>query len=61
MKPTRGSTTNAYRYGPDGAKLGWMSGQTLGQARIPLPGGGEAVSNAAGLEFYRHRGSLTRH
>ena len=45
-------------YGPDGSKIGIMSGQSLVRADIALPGGAVAVYNASGLQYYRHAGGL---
>jgi len=47
-----------FLYGPGGGKLAVMSGQTLGAAYIPLPGGGTAVYHGAGLAYYRHADGL---
>jgi len=47
-----------FLYGPGGGKLAVMSGQTLGAAYIPLPGGGTAVYHGAALAYYRHADGL---
>ncbi|HVA62862.1 MAG TPA: RHS repeat-associated core domain-containing protein, partial [Terriglobales bacterium] len=47
-----------FLYGPGGGKLAVMSGQTLGTAYIPLPGGGTAVYHGAALAYYRHADGL---
>jgi RHS repeat-associated protein len=41
-------------YSPSGGKLALMNGTTLTKAFVPLPGGGQAVYNASGLQYYRH-------
>src|SRR5208282_865764 len=41
-------------YGPTGAKLALMNGQTLAKAFVPLSGGATAVYNSSGLAYYRH-------
>ncbi len=41
-------------YGPRGQKLAMMNGQTFIKAFINLPGGGSAVYNSSGVQFYRH-------
>jgi RHS repeat-associated protein len=41
-------------YGPTGAKLALMTGQTLQKAFVPLPGGEVAVYTSSGLAYYRH-------
>ena len=52
---TNGSTTNEYLYGPGGAKLAVMTGQSLEYALIPLPGGGDAeYYQTSGLIAYHH-------
>ncbi|HVA64799.1 MAG TPA: RHS repeat-associated core domain-containing protein, partial [Terriglobales bacterium] len=47
-----------FLYGPGGGKLAVMSGQTLGTAYVPLPGGGTAVYHGAALAYYRHADGL---
>jgi RHS repeat-associated protein len=41
-------------YSPTGAKFALMNGATLTKARLPLPGGGVAVYNGSGLQYYEH-------
>src|SRR6185437_5968024 len=45
---------NEVLYAPDGSKLGLMAGTSPYDIEVPLPGGGAAVYNAAGLQYYRH-------
>jgi len=55
VEETSGGTTHQFLYGPDGAKLAVMSGQTLVRADVPLPGGAEAVYGPGGaIMYYRH-------
>jgi RHS repeat-associated protein len=41
-------------YGPDGQKLALASAQNLAKAFIQLPGGGAAIYDSSGLDYYRH-------
>lgn len=41
-------------YGPGGGKLALMLGQTLGEARLPMPGGSVAKYGPSGLANYWH-------
>ena len=41
-------------YAPKGAKLGFMSGQTLQRYILPLAAGVQAVFTSSGLSNYRH-------
>ena len=50
----RGSAHTEILYGPGGAKLALMNGQTLNKAFVPLPGGPMAVYNSTSLAYYRH-------
>jgi len=50
--------TIEFLYGPGGGKLAVMSGQTLGAAYIPLPGGGTAVYHGSSVAYYRHADGL---
>ena len=55
-----GGTTHEYLYGPGGAKLAVMSGQSLEYALIPLPGGGDAeYYQTSGLIAYHHSPTTT--
>jgi RHS repeat-associated protein len=45
-------------YAPDGTKLGLMNGASMYGIDSPLPGGGAAVYNGSGFEFFRHAGAL---
>ncbi len=58
VEQTRGSGHTQIVYGPTGAKLALMNGQTLINAFVPLPGGGQAVYNSSGLAYYRHADHL---
>lgn len=49
-----GSSMFTWVYGLDGQKLAAYSGQSLINAIIPMTGGGKAIYNSAGLEWYRH-------
>lgn len=55
---TRGSSHSEIVYGPTGAKLALMNGQSLLWGFVGLPGGGTAVYNNGGLAFYRHADHL---
>ena len=48
-----GSTYTEVLYSPAG-KTAIMSGTTLTEAFVPLPGGGTAIYNSSGLAYYRH-------
>ena len=41
-------------YDPQGAKLAFMSGQTLQRYILPLAAGAQAVFTSSGLQYYRH-------
>ena len=58
VEQTRGSNHTEILYGPNGAKLALMNGQTLVNAFIALPGGGTAVYNSSGVAYYRHSDHL---
>lgn len=49
-----GGFYSQFVYGPIGAKIALMSGQTLVSAFVPLPGNARAVYNASGLSYYGH-------
>ena len=53
-REVEGNSSAQVVYGPSGGKLAVMSGSTLTKAFIPLPGGGQAVYNSSGLQYYRH-------
>ncbi|MHB8753412.1 MAG: RHS repeat domain-containing protein [Candidatus Acidiferrales bacterium] len=54
VEQNKGGVYTEIFYGPTGAKLALYNGSTLVQAFIPLPGGGTAIYNASGLQYYRH-------
>jgi hypothetical protein len=41
-------------YDPTGEKLALMLGQTLAEAKVPLPRGADAAYGASGVYDYRH-------
>ena len=45
-------------YSPAGGKLALMNGQTLQKGLVALPGGGQAVYNSSGLQYYGHSDHL---
>ena len=55
---TIGSAHQQTVYLPSGKKLALMSGQSLNLARVPLPGGAQAVYNGSGLQYYAHVGTM---
>jgi len=54
VEQNRSGTYSEIVHAPTGAKLAFMSGQTLQKARVKLPGNASAVYNSAGLSYYRH-------
>jgi RHS repeat-associated protein len=50
---TGSSTYQQVVYSPTGQKFAMMSGQTLTQYTVPLPGGLQVAYNSAGLQYYR--------
>jgi hypothetical protein len=54
VEQNRGGAYSQIVYGPTGAKLAIMNGQTLQKAFVPLPAGSMAIYNSSGLECYRH-------
>lgn len=54
VEQNRSGTYTQFAYGPSGAKLAILSGQTLQKGLLPLPGGGIAVYNSSGLLYYGH-------
>jgi RHS repeat-associated protein len=54
IEQTRSSAHAEIVYGPYGLKMALMSGQTLVNAFVKLPGGARAVYNSSGLAYYRH-------
>ena len=54
VEQNRGGAYTQIVYSPGGGKLALMNGQTLQKAFVPLPGGGTAVYNSAGVLYYRH-------
>ena len=54
VEQNRSGTYTQFAYGPSGAKLAILSGQTLQKGILPLPGGGIAVYNPSGLLYYGH-------
>jgi hypothetical protein len=54
VENSTGGTNTEFIYGPTGAKLAKVNGQTLVKAFIALPGGAKAVYNSTGLAYYRH-------
>ena len=54
VEQNRSGTYTQFAYGPTGAKLAILSGQTLQKGLLPLPGGGIAVYNTSGLLYYGH-------
>src|ERR1700690_4190489 len=54
VEQTNASGTKEILYGPGGAKLAVMSGQSVANLFLPLPGGTTAVYQA-GLQFAWHR------
>src|SRR5207248_8559206 len=55
---TSPTSTTEIVYGPSGAKVALMNGQTLVKAFYPLPGGGKVVYNTSGIAYYRHPDAL---
>ncbi|HLK05227.1 MAG TPA: RHS repeat-associated core domain-containing protein [Candidatus Acidoferrum sp.] len=58
VEQNRSGTYTQIIYGPGGAKLALMNGQTLSKAFIGLPGGGQAVYNSSGILYYGHSDHL---
>jgi RHS repeat-associated protein len=54
VEQNRSGAHTQFAYGPTGAKLAILSGQTLQKGLLPLPGGGVAVYNSSGLLYYGH-------
>ncbi|HEV2349667.1 MAG TPA: RHS repeat-associated core domain-containing protein [Terriglobia bacterium] len=50
----QGSISVEVVYDPTGHRLAQMTGQTLAQAYVPLPAGGQAIYSASGLMYYYH-------
>ena len=54
VEMNNGSSHKQIVYDASGAKLAYMSGQTLQKYMLPLAGGVQAVFNSSGLSYYRH-------
>jgi RHS repeat-associated protein len=54
VEQKNGTSYTEVLYSPGGGKLALLSGSTVLEAFIPLPGGGTAVYNSNGLAYYRH-------
>jgi RHS repeat-associated protein len=55
VEENMGSNYDEFDFTPTGAKLAFMSGQTLVKAFVSLPGGAQAVYTSSGLAYYRHK------
>jgi RHS repeat-associated protein len=53
-----GSAFTEIVYAPTGGKIALMNSTTLVKAFVSLPGGGTAVYNGSGLQFFRHSDHL---
>src|SRR5215472_14435327 len=54
VEQSRSGTYSEFVYDPTGPKLATMTGATFAEARVALPGGGQAIYYAAGLTNYWH-------
>ena len=54
VEENKAGTYTQLVYSPTGQRLAYMNGSSLTKAYVPLPGGGVAIYNSAGLNNYHH-------
>lgn len=55
VETASGNSYTQYIYSPGGHKIAIVNGGTLLKGTVPLPGGGSAIYNQAGLSVIRHK------